>query len=76
MRGGGFARVLRFAADDVTGAALGLEAGAGVAANVRDDLAIVGAASGFAGRAWLGRGVGGAGQLGMVVTVGAELRLP
>jgi hypothetical protein len=76
VRGGAFGRVLRFAADDVTGAALGIEAGAGVAASVSDDIAIVGSAAGFAGRGWLGRGVGGAGQLGMIVTVGAELRLP
>ena len=76
VRGGVFGRVLRFAADDVTGAALGIDAGAGVAAAVREDLAIVGSAAGFVGRAWLGNGVGSAGQLGMVVTIGAEMRLP
>jgi hypothetical protein len=76
VRGGVFGRVLRFAADDVTGAAFGIDAGAGVAATVRDDVAIVGSAGGFLGRGWLGSGVGSAGQLGMIVTVGAELRLP
>lgn len=75
VRGGVFGRVLRFAADDVSGAALGIDAGAGVAAVVREGLAVVGTAGGFAGRGWLGGGVGGAGQLGMIVTVGAELRL-
>jgi hypothetical protein len=76
VRGGAFGRVLRFAADDVSGAALGLEAGAGVAATMRRDLAIVAGAAAFAGRAWLGSGVGSTGQLGMTVSVGAELRLP
>jgi hypothetical protein len=76
VRGGVFGRVLRFTGDDVSGAALGVDAGAGVAARVRKDVAVVGSAGGFAGRGWLGSGVGGAGQLGMIVTVGAELRLP
>lgn len=76
VRGGVFGRVLRFAADDVTGAAAGVEAGAGVAAVVRKDVAVVGSAGVFGGRAWLGSGVGSAGQLGMMVTLGAELRLP
>ena len=75
VRGGLFGRVLRFAADDVTGAALGVDLGAGVAAAVGRDVALVAGASGFAGRGWFGGGVGGAGQLGMVVSVGAELRL-
>jgi hypothetical protein len=76
VRGGVFGRVLRFSGDDVTGAALGVDAGAGVAAEIREDVAVVGSAGGFAGRGWLGSGVGGAGQLGMVVTIGAEMRLP
>ncbi len=76
VRGGVFGRVLRFAADDVTGAAAGLEAGAGVAATIQRDVAIVAGASAFAGRAWLGSGVGSTGQLGMLVSLGAELRLP
>lgn len=76
VRGGVFGRVLRFAADDVNGAAAGVDAGAGVAALVKDDVAVVGSAGVFAGRAWLGSGVGDAGQLGMIVTLGAELRLP
>jgi hypothetical protein len=78
LRGGVFGRVLRFAADDISGAAVGLEAGAGVAAELpgKHDVAIVAGASAFAGRGWLGGGVGGTGQLGMLVSVGAELRLP
>lgn len=76
IRGGIFGRVLRFAADDITGGALGLEAGAGLAADLRTNLAIVAHASAFAGRAWLDRGVGSTGQLGMLVSVGAEMRLP
>lgn len=76
VRGGVFGRVLRFSGDDVTGAAVGLELGAGIAAAVGRDLAVVAGAGGFAGRGWLGNGVGGSGQLGMVVSVGAELRLP
>jgi hypothetical protein len=76
VRGGVFGRVLRFSTDDVTGAAIGVDAGAGVAARVRKGVAVVGTAGGFAGRGWLGSGVGGAGQLGMIVTVGAEVRLP
>ncbi|MCL4226300.1 MAG: hypothetical protein KJZ91_17690 [Myxococcales bacterium] len=76
VHGGAFGRVLRFAADDVTGIGLGLEAGAGVARAVRGDVALRAGASAQAGRAWLGRAVGGSGQLGLTVTVGAELRLP
>jgi hypothetical protein len=76
VRGGVFGRVLRFSTDDVNGAAIGVDAGAGVAARVRDGLAVVGSAGGFAGRGWLGSGVGRTGQLGMIVTVGAEVRLP
>jgi hypothetical protein len=75
VRGGVMGRILRFASDDVTGVALGAEVGAGVSARVRRDLVVVGAAGGFAGPAWLGGGVGGGTQLGMTVTVGAELRL-
>ena len=75
VRGGGFARILRFAADDITGAALGLELGAGLAADLQDDVAIIAGASAFAGRGWLGGGVGGTGQLGMLISVGAEIRL-
>lgn len=76
VRGGAFGRVLRFAADDITGAAIGLELGGGLAADIQDDVAIIAGASAFAGRAWLGGGVGGTGQLGMLVSVGAEVRLP
>ncbi len=76
VRGGGFARVLRFDQDDVSGAALGLELGGGVAAAVGHDVRVVGAFSAFAGTAWLGNGVGSAGQLGMFVTMGAEMLLP
>ncbi len=75
VRGGVFGRVLRFAADDVSGAAAGVDIGAGVAARVGKDLALVGSGGAFAGRAWLGGGVGGTGQLGMIVTIGAELRM-
>ena len=75
VRGGGFARVLRLEEDDVGGAALGLELGAGVAAAVGRDVRVHGAVGGFAGTAWLGGDLGRAGQLGMTVNVGAELRL-
>lgn len=76
LRGGVFGRVLRFASDDVTGAAIGVELGGGLAADIQRDVAIIAGASAFAGRGWLGGGVGGTGQLGMLVSVGAELRLP
>lgn len=70
-----FGRVLRFATDDVTGAAAGGELGLGLRADLRPDLAVVGAASAFAGLAHLSDGVGGAGQLGLTVGAAAEFRM-
>lgn len=76
VRGGGFARALRFDQDRVSGFGLGLELGGGVAAAVGRDLRVVAAAGLFGGTAWLGQGVGQARQLGMSVTMGAEMQLP
>ena len=75
VRAAGFARVLRFASDDVTGVAAGGELGAGLRARVGDDLSLVGAATAFAGLARLGNDVGGAGQLGLIIVGGAEFRM-
>jgi len=75
VRGAVFARVLRFGSDDVTGAAAGGELGFGVRAAVRGNLSVVGGATGFAGMARLGNGIGAAGQLGLTIGAGAELRM-
>ena len=75
VRAAVFGRVLRFAADDVTGAAAGGELGFGVRAAVRGELSVVGGATAFAGMARLGNGYGAAGQLGLTIGGGVELRL-
>lgn len=69
-----FGRVLRFASDDVTGAAAGGEVGVGIRAAVRRDLAVVGGATAFAGMAHLSN-VGAAGQLGLAIAAAAEFRM-
>lgn len=69
-----FGRVLRFASDDVTGAAAGGEVGVGLRAAVRPDLALVGGATAFAGMAHLSD-VGAAGQLGLAIAAAAEFRM-
>lgn len=75
VRVAAFARVLRFATDDVTGVAGGGELAAGLRARLRDDLSLVGSAAAFAGLARLGSGFGSAGQLGLTITAGAEFRM-
>lgn len=76
VRGGGFARALRFAQDRVSGFGLGLELGGGIAAAVGRDLRVVAGAGVFGGTAWLGQDIGQARQLGVSVTMGAEMRMP
>ncbi|MBK9035670.1 MAG: hypothetical protein IPL61_31210 [Myxococcales bacterium] len=75
VRAAVFARVLRFASDDVTGAAAGGELGAGLRARVSPDLSLIGGATAFAGLARLGNDIGSVGQLGLAITGGAELRM-
>lgn len=70
VRLAGFARVLRF--DDVAGVAAGGELGAGVRAPIGRGVAVLAGAHGFVGAAHLD-GAGGGRQLGLAVTVGAEL---
>lgn len=70
-----FGRVLRFASDDVTGAAAGGEVGVGIRAAVRADLAIVGGATAFAGMAHLSDDIGAVGQLGLSIAAAAEFRM-
>ncbi|HVV86417.1 MAG TPA: hypothetical protein VHE35_25345 [Kofleriaceae bacterium] len=72
LRAAAFARALRF--DDVGGVAAGGELGAGVRAPIARDLALVAGANAFLGVARLGAPVDGGGrQLGLTVTVGAEV---
>ena len=71
LRLGGFVRALRFT--DVGGFAIGGELGAGVRAPVHGPLAVVAGASAFLGVARLGEPVGGGRQLGLTITVGAEV---
>ena len=71
LRVAGFVRALRFT--DVGGFAVGGELGAGVRAPVRGPLAVVAGASAFLGVARLGEPVGDGRQLGLTVTVGAEV---
>lgn len=70
-----FGRVLRFASDDVTGIAGGLEGGVGLRAEVRRHLAVIAGAAASVGVAHLGGGVGNAGQLAFTIAAGAELRM-
>lgn len=71
LRLAGFVRALRF--DDVGGFAVGGELGAGLRAPVRGDLAVVAGANAFLGVADLGDAMAGGRQLGLTVTVGAEI---
>jgi hypothetical protein len=70
-----FGRVLRFAYDDVTGAAAGGGGGVGIRAAVRPGLAVVGGATAFAGMAHLSDDIGAAGQLGLSIAAAAEFRM-
>lgn len=67
--------LVRFSSDDVTGAAFSLHAGAGLRAAVSPMIAVVGLADATLGIAAFGRGLGGEPQLGLAITVGAEVRL-
>ncbi|MEZ4402437.1 MAG: hypothetical protein R3B06_20600 [Kofleriaceae bacterium] len=75
IRGAVVARVVRFAGDDVSGGAVGGEVGVGLRARLRDGVSLTGGATGFAGVARLGGGVGSVGQLGLTIGAGAEFRM-
>lgn len=72
VRVAGFARALRFT--DVGGFAVGGQLGAGVRAPVRGALAVVAGADAFLGAAWLDPAAA-EGQLGLIVSVGAEVAM-
>lgn len=74
-RGAVFGRVLRFAGDDVTGAAIGGEVGVGLRIGLGPGLAVTGGASGFLGVAHLDRDIGAASQLGLSIGAAAEFRM-
>ncbi len=73
VRLAGFARVLRF--NDVAGVAAGGELGLGVRAPINPQLAVVAGANGFVGVAHLGGPATDGRQLGLTVTVGAEVAM-
>lgn len=73
VRLAGFARVLRF--EDTAGVAAGGELGAGVRAPITPQLAVVAAANGFLGVAHLDGPTADRRQLGLTVTVGAEIAM-
>jgi hypothetical protein len=68
--------IVRFGGDDLTGLAIPLHGGGGVRGAVTDQIAIVAMAEVFLGPAFLGRGLGAQPQAGIIVTAGAEFRLP
>ena len=68
--------VARFGDDDVTGLSIPLHIGGGVRAAVAKQVAVVVAAELVAGVGRFNRGLGTEPQLGIVVTAGAEMRLP
>jgi hypothetical protein len=70
------ARVLRFAADGVTGFAIPIQAGGGVRVRVADDVAVGGEASLEIGPGWLGRGLGAQFERGFAIGALVEIRLP
>lgn len=67
--------LVRFGADDLTGVAFPLHAGAGVRTNVAYGVAIVAQADLQLGLGVFDRGLGKEAQLGMTLTAGAEFRL-
>ena len=67
--------IVNFGDDSVTGLAIPLHVGAGVRANVADDVAVVVQAELEAGFGVLNRTLGLQPQLGFAVTAGAEFRL-
>lgn len=74
LRGAVFARVLRFASDDLTGVAAGGELSFGVRAAVRGELSLVGGATFAAGVAALD-GIDNPSQMSLTIAGGAELRM-
>jgi hypothetical protein len=68
--------IVRYGADDLTGLAIPLHGGGGIRGAVSDQIAIVAMAELFLGPAIMGRGLGAQPQAGIVVTAGAEFRLP
>ena len=70
------ARVVRFGADDVTGFAIPIAAGAGLRVRVTDDVAVGGEASLEVGPGWLGHGLGAVFERGFAVGALVEIRLP
>jgi len=75
LRGGLGAEVLSYAADDVSGLALGGWAGAGGRYRVADTVAVGGDAMIWAGPTVGAQGIGGAGVLGLAVQIGVDLAL-
>lgn len=68
--------IVRFGADELTGLAIPLHGGGGIRGAVTEQIAIVAMADLFLGPAIFGRGLGAQPQAGIVVTAGAEFRLP
>jgi hypothetical protein len=67
--------LVRFSADDLTGIAIPLHAGAGLRVRVSPAIAVIALADATLGLGLFGRGLGGEPQLGLAVTAGAEFRL-
>lgn len=74
LRAAAFARVLRFASDDLTGVAGGAELSFGLRAALRDHLSLVGGATVAAGVAHL-PDIDNAAQLSLTIAGGAEFRM-